>query len=471
MLAGECVVPNSTRPLSVLLVDDEEDSRLVLSQLVEAEGCRVRCASSLAEARGLIESSAPDVVISDLMLEDGRGLDLVEQLQANPNAEVILVTGQASVGTAVEALRLGAHDYLVKPVDAQRLRQLLRGLRRTHRLADEVGRLKGELRRMGRFGPLVGSSPVMQQAYDLVERVAPSDATVLLIGESGTGKELVAQAIARSSRRADGPFVAVNCGAISATLIESELFGHEKGSFTGAERRHAGCFERASGGTLFLDEITEMTADLQIRLLRVLETSTVQRVGGNEPIKVDVRIIAATNRSPEAAVEDGKLREDLYYRLHVFPMRLPPLRERGSDVEILARHFVAELNRETGTDKRLAEETVAALRRHAWPGNVRELKNVIQQIHILADDMITPDLLPSDLHARQVKDGPMLHVAAGTPLADVERRLILATLEQLGGDKRETAQRLGIALRTLYNRLSEYNGATPAANVESGEDG
>ena len=463
---------NSPRALSVLIVDDEEDSRLVISHIVAAEGCKVRTAASLEQAGQLITEAAPDVVITDLLLSDGRGTELLHRLQASPDTEVIMVTGQATVDSAVEALRLGAHDYLTKPVDVTRLRQLVRGLRRTRRLAAEVGQLKGELRRLGRFGPLVGSSPSMQQVYDLIDRVAPTDATVLLVGESGTGKELVAEAIARHSTRAEGPFVAVNCGAISPNLVESELFGHERGSFTGAERRHIGCFERATGGTLFLDEVTEMNAELQVRLLRVLETSTVQRVGGNELIKVDVRVVAATNRSPDQAVEEKKLREDLYYRLKVFPIRLPPLRERVMDIEVLARYFVEELNRETGTSKRLSDEAMDALKLHSWPGNVRELKNVVQQIFIMADDVITPELLPEDLGSRQAKEGSLLRVAVGTPLVDIEKRLILATLEHLGGDKRETAKRLGIALRTLYNRLAQYGGGpeTPPAPEEGEEE-
>ena len=462
-------MPTNARALSVLVVEDDDDTRDILTRLVRAEGCDVRAASTLEQARALISESRPDVVLTDLLLADGKGTEVLVQMQHDPGTEVIIVTGNASVDSDVEALRLGAHDYLTKPIDVPRLKQLLVGLRRTQRLTAEVGRLKGELRRLGRFGPLVGSSPAMQQVYDLIERVAPTDATVLLVGESGTGKELVAQAISKHSRRADAPFVAINCGAIAASLVESALFGHERGSFTGADRRHAGCFEQANGGTLFLDEVTEMSADLQVRLLRVLETSVVQRIGGHETIPVNVRVIAATNRSPEQAVQDGKLREDLYYRLRVFPIRLPALRERAGDIETLVRSFIEELNAEAGVEKRVTDEAMEVLRRHTWPGNVRELRNVVKQCFIMSDDAITADLLPSDLGSRQARDGAVITVGVGTPLEDVERRLILATIDQLGGDKREAAKRLGIGLRTLYNRLAAYNGTAASAADDVGD--
>src|SRR5690349_22527184 len=292
----------------------------------------------------------PDVLLTDLQLPDGQGVELVNDLEARESTEVILITGHASVESAVQALRLGASDYLVKPVDVERLRAILRRVPRTGELRAEIGELREELRKLGRYGHLLGSSPPMQKLYDQLGRVAPTSATVLLVGESGTGKELAAQTVHEMSRRKRAPFLPLNCGAVSPQLIESELFGHEKGSFTGADRQHKGYFERCIGGTLFLDEITEMPQELQVKLLRVLETGTFTRVGTNENIATDVRLIAATNRPPEAAVAEGKLREDLYHRLNVFPLNMPPLRDRTSDIELLAQHFLEVLNKqENGT--------------------------------------------------------------------------------------------------------------------------
>jgi DNA-binding NtrC family response regulator len=304
--------------------------------------------------------------------------------------------------------------------------------------------------------------------YDLIQRVAPTQATVFVTGESGTGKELVAQAIHRLSPRRGKPCVALNCGAMSPTLIESELFGHERGSFTGADRRRAGYFEEAAGGTLFLDEISEMPIELQVKLLRVLETETVTRVGATEPVKVDVRVIAASNRDSRKAVEEGTLREDLLYRLNVFPIHLPPLRERTGDIELLAEHFLSELNEREGTAKRFSQEARDRLNALGWPGNVRELKNVVERAAILADTTIEPTSLPTPV------DGPppvaaeaSLEVRVGSSISEVERRLVLATLSQLGGDKKRTAEVLGISLKTLYNRLNVYAAAGAREDVET----
>jgi DNA-binding NtrC family response regulator len=325
-----------------------------------------------------------------------------------------------------------------------------------------VSDLRGELRELGRFGPMVGRSAAMQAVYDLIARVAPTQATVFITGESGTGKELVAQTIHRLSTRRGKPMVALNCGAISPTLIESELFGHERGSFTGADRRRAGYFEEAAGGTLFLDEISEMPIELQVKLLRVLETESVTRVGASEPIRVDVRVIAASNRDPRKAVEEGTLREDLLYRLNVFPIHLPPLRERTGDVELLADHFLEELNEREGTTKRFSAAAIDRLCALAWPGNVREIKNVVERAAILADTTIEPAALPEVQggHAPQTTDAT-LQLRVGTSIAEVERRLILATLGQLEGDKKRAAEVLGISLKTLYNRLNVYAAANP----------
>lgn len=308
-----------------------------------------------------------------------------------------------------------------------------------------------------RFGILYGSSPVMEQLYQQVEKVATTDATVLLVGESGTGKELIASALHHASARRDETFVAVNCGAIPAHLIEAALFGHEKGSFTGASRQHIGYFEHASRGTLFLDEITEMPVDMQVKLLRVLESGAFLRVGGDEEVKVDVRLVAATNRDLETAVKQGNLREDLMYRLAVFPVRVPPLRERGSDIEMLALHFLQALNEKENTQKVFSRNSLDVMRSYSWPGNVRELKNVIQRAFILATDTLDIEECISDLAAKKptVHEG-YLNFFVGTPLADAQKEIILATLKHYSGNKRLTAEALGISLKTLYNRLKEY---------------
>jgi DNA-binding NtrC family response regulator len=308
-----------------------------------------------------------------------------------------------------------------------------------------------------RFGLMYGMSPVMERLYEQVERVASTDATVLLVGESGTGKELVANAIHAASMRSAEAFVAVNCGAIPAHLIEAALFGHEKGSFTGAMRQHIGYFEHASRGTLFLDEITEMPVDMQVKLLRVLESGTFMRVGGDEEVKVDVRLVAATNRDLEDAVKQGNLREDLMYRLAVFPVRVPPLRERGGDIELVAQQFLRELNEKDGSHKVFSRSSMEVMRSYSWPGNVRELKNVVHRAFILGTDTLDIEECISDLASKKptVHEG-YLNFFVGTPLADAQREIILATLKHYSGNKRLTAEALGISLKTLYNRLKEY---------------
>ena len=308
---------------------------------------------------------------------------------------------------------------------------------------------------------LIGRSASMSRVRELIERVGPTDATVLLVGESGTGKELVAEAVHRRSSRAGGPFVAVNCGAIPELLIEAELFGHEKGSFTGAIRTQSGFFERADGGTLFLDEITEMPIEMQVPLLRFLESRRYFKVGGRQEIAADVRVIAATNRAPHDAIRNRKLREDLYYRLAVFPLELPPLRERDEDAGALAEHFLALLNVASGTRKRLSQNSRDLARRYSWPGNVRELRHAIERSFILADDTLElADALEWDSRRSQFAgngDGNTLQVAIGSRLRDVEKSLIEATLEHFAGNKRHTADALGCSLKTLYNKLNTYS--------------
>jgi DNA-binding NtrC family response regulator len=313
----------------------------------------------------------------------------------------------------------------------------------------------------------------MQRVYEQVARVATTAVTVLVQGESGTGKELVAQTIHQLSRRRTRPFLAINCGAISPHLMESEIFGHEKGSFTGANRQHHGFFERANGGTLFLDEITEMPQDLQVKLLRVLETGTFNRVGSTDTQSADVRVVAATNRIPDKAVAEGKLREDLLYRLNVFPIRLPPLRERSEDVPLLADHFLQEICKSEGKPKRFAPAAYAAMNAYDWPGNVRELRNVVQRAFVMAQDaIITNEWLELDSQrTTRPEDGPFLSIRVGSSIADAERSLVLATLEHFGGQKERTAAALGVSLKTLYNRLKEYSaeGLIPPSSLGNGE--
>ena len=450
--------------LTALVVEDDDGFRDSLAALVAREDFDVVQAASRAEALAALAEHPPDVAFIDLVLPDGDGMALLHDESASAHCEFVVITGNASVESAVSALREGASDYLTKPIDRPRLKTILAGVARTHRLKQEVESLREELREMGRFGPLVGRSPAMQPVYDLLSRVGPTRATVLLTGESGTGKELAAETIHRLSRRSEAPFFAVNCGAITQTLIDSELFGHEKGSFTGADKSRQGYFENAEGGTLFLDEFTEMPLESQVKLLRVLETGKLMRVGGSAALDVDVRVIAATNRDPQQAIADGKLREDLFYRLNVFPIALPPLRERGEDIELLARHFLDQLNTREKTHKRLSPEADARLRAYAWPGNVRELKNAVERAAILADEAIGAELLPEPgtapvPNAATSASGPMLQVRVGSSLEELERRMILATLNELGGDKRRTAEVLGISLKTLYNRLNQYGAA------------
>ncbi len=450
----------------VLIVDDDVNTRDALVEITAAEGFSTAVAGNIREAQAQIMRQRPDVVLIDLKLPDGSGMDLFNDIESRATTEIVLITGHASVETAVEALRLGAADYLTKPINFKRLKALLSRIPRTVDLKEEIGVLRSELRRLGHFGQMLGAAPAMQKLYNHIGRVAPTEATVLLLGESGTGKELAAQTIHELSLRQKHPFLPVNCGAISPQLIESEIFGHEKGSFTGADRQHKGYFERANGGTLFLDEITEMPIELQVKLLRVLETGTFMRIGSNQEIETDVRVIAATNRDPETAVSEGKLRLDLYHRLNVFPLRIPPLRERGSDIELLAQHFLEELNAAHGTSKVLSADGLACLSNYHWPGNVRELRNYIQRAFILSDHTIDAAAL-APVITTQSPVGMTLAIPVGTSLAEVDRKLIYATLELCGGVKKRAADILGISLKTLYNRLEEYG---PYDGMHKGEE-
>ena len=451
----------------VLIVDDDSNSAQMLSALVASEGFSTAVAGSLREARQQLMLMPADAVLLDLRLPDGSGLDLFETVDLIGDAQVVLITGHASIDTSVQALRVGAADYLVKPVNIGQLKRVLGRLRQSDSVREQLVSLNETLRLSGSFGRLIGSSLPMRRVYQQIERVAPTAVSVLLVGESGTGKEVVAQTIHELSRRRSKGFLAVNCGAMSPQLIESELFGHEKGSFTGAMRQHHGHFERAHEGTLFLDEITEMPLELQVKLLRVLESGTFIRVGSEDPIETDVRIIAATNRNPLAAVRAGKLREDLYYRLDVFQIALPPLRDRKDDIELLSAAFLHSINDGDGPDRRFSPAALEQLRHYHWPGNVRELRNVVQRSAIMADDQeIDEVVLPEEESEMRVAGGSRalpgddadacLRVRIGSSIAQVERQLIMATLDRYDGSRERTAEVLGISLKTLYNRMREY---------------
>jgi DNA-binding NtrC family response regulator len=452
----------------VLIVDDDPETREALVSIIAADGLTTATAGDLREARIHLVRQTPDVVFTDLQLPDGSGVDLFEDLDPRSGVEIVVITGHATVESAVTALKMGASDYLVKPINMQRVKAVLDRLPRAGDLKAQIGTLRGELRRMGRFGLMLGSSPAMQSVYDQVGRVAPTAASVLLVGESGTGKEVAAQTIHELSLRRKHAFLAVNCGAISPNLIESEMFGHERGSFTGADRQHKGYFERASGGTIFLDEITEMPAELQVKFLRVLETGMFMRVGTTKEIETDVRVIAATNRDPEEAVLEGKLRLDLYHRLNVFPISLPPLRDRGNDVWLLAQAFLDELNERHGSSKHFPPAVKDMMLSYPWPGNVRELKNYVQRAFIMAaPDADSTAAVPLQISLSKPSTGTAVTIPFGTSLASADRQLILATLEQCGGVKTRAAEILGISLKTLYNRLVEYGEDAKSATSES----
>ena len=428
-----------------LIVDDDPTSRSALAELIARDGFTTVLAASLAEAREHFDP-VPDLVLVDLVLPDGSGMELLSEPSIAHQSDIVLITGHGSVETSVNAMRLGAVDYLTKPLDSQKLQGIL----------TRVAQPGAGPSRQG-FGRLIGTSPPMQRLFASMARIAPTDATVLIIGESGTGKELVAQTLHELSARAAGPYLAVNCGAVSPNLIESELFGHEKGSFTGATRQHTGFFERANGGTLFLDEVTEMPLDLQVRLLRVLESHTVSRVGSTETIATDVRVIAATNRDPYQAVKSGKLREDLLYRLQVVPLHVPPLRERTGDIALLTGHFLSQLNEKGSTNKMFSPSALERMERYDWPGNVRELCNVVQRAWILADGRaITQPVLQRETVLGTVSPAATgFQVSVGESLADVERRLILHTVQRCR-TREEAARMLKISTKTLYNKLRVY---------------
>ncbi len=445
----------------VLIVEDDPATRSGLTELVRAWGFTADEAADGAEALEKITAFRPSIVVTDLVMPRMSGIELLKALQPEiDNIKVILLTAQGTVDTAVEAVKAGAEDYLTKPLDPNKLHRLLERLAELNDHKRENQALRRQLNDRGRFGRIIGNSAAMRALYQVLEQAAPTPASMLILGESGTGKELVAQTIHQLSPRASHPFVAINCAAIPDTLLESEIFGHEKGAFTGATDRRAGCFELADRGTLFLDEIAEMTPATQVKLLRVLQERKFRRLGGRTEQEVDVRVLAATNIDPVTAIREGRLREDLYYRLNVFTISLAPLRDRKDDLALLIQAFVDEFNaRDNRNVKRVAPAAMRQLEHYDWPGNVRELRNVIERAIILArGDVIEPAHLPVFGPAPAAGAGAVngLTIAPGMTVDEAEQKLIVATLDSAGGNKTRAAEMLGISLKTLHNKLNRF---------------
>jgi DNA-binding NtrC family response regulator len=446
----------------ILVVDDEAASRKGLRALLTREGYRVEEAADGLEALETARAFRPAVVIADLVMPRMGGLELLKALQDElPFTSIILLTGQGTIETAVQAMKDGAYDYLSKPVDVTRLTVVLgRALERAG-IAREVALLRRQVE--GGEGPaLLGRSAAMKEVLRQVELAAASTAPVLVLGESGTGKELVARSLHALSPRANGPFVGVNCAAIPETLLESEIFGHEKGAFTGAADRRLGCFEMADGGTLLLDEVAEMHGAVQAKFLRVLEEGSFRRIGGRAEIRVDVRVVAATNKDPAAAIREGVLREDLFYRLNVFPIALPSLRERAEDIPLLAEAFLQASAAKNGKAvKAISPEALRLLQQSPWPGNIRELRNAIERAVILCrGEAIEPAHLPETVRRppEGARPAAAVTVPVGSTVDEAEKALILQTLEFTGQNKSRAAEILGISLKTLHNKLNRYRG-------------
>ena len=449
----------------VLIVEDDPSTRSGLAELVQAWGFVTDEAPDGEDALRKITTVRPAIIVSDLVMPRMGGRELLRALRDQlSDITFILLTAQGTVESAVEAIKDGAYDYLSKPVDPQRLRILLQKSLERQATLREVRTLRRQLRDSGSFGRIIGNSAGIRAVYRVIEQSAPTNASVLISGESGTGKELVAKTIHELSPRQAFPFVAINCAAIPETLLESEIFGHEKGAFTGAHDRRTGVFELAHRGTLFLDEIAEMQPATQVKLLRVLQERTFRRLGGRQEQTVDVRVIAATNVNPLDASRSGKLREDLFYRLNVFNIELPPLRDRKDDIPLLVQSFLHEFNRINNKSVRAVEQDVMyVLEHYPWPGNIRELRNVMERATILAEgDFIEMKHLPPTLVAKGEESLPTLTIAPGTTVDEAERRLIVLTLEHCRNNKTRAAEVLGISLKTLHNKLNRMKEETGA---------
>jgi DNA-binding NtrC family response regulator len=454
----------SSADTRILVVDDEEIVRESLSGWLEKDGYDVACAPDGRFAVDRMKGERWNVVLVDLKMPGMDGLQVLEEARRlQPEAAVILMTAYATVDTAVAAMKLGAFDYLVKPFDPEELSILMQKVVAQQSLVRENAVLRKALKKEHRFRDLVSKSPSMQKVFELAQVAARSNSTILVLGESGTGKEVLARTIHAESPRAEGPFVAVSCAALTETLLESELFGHERGSFTGATARRKGKFELARGGTLFLDEVGDISSKLQLDLLRVLEERKLHRVGGEEPIDVDVRVVAATNRDLRKAVGDGSFREDLFYRLNVIPVTLPPLRERKEDIPLLVEHFLDRLEAELKRRVRVSPEAMGALLAHTWPGNVRELRNVLERGAVVAQGEVVK-LADLGLAPPPGKAAP--HPGGPASLEDVERRHIAEVLAHAGGNVSQAARLLGIDRVTLYHKMKKYQLTREGADAE-----
>jgi DNA-binding NtrC family response regulator len=456
-------------PVKVLIVEDEPNALMGLAELISGWGYRTETARDGIEGWEKARAWSPDIVVTDLKMPRMDGIGLLTKLTEdgsgmNVNLVVIVLTAMGSIDLAVDAMKMGAYDFLQKPVDPTRLRTILANATRQRETEIELEVTRRRLRETGVLGGLVGTSPPMREILTLIERIAPSNVSVLITGESGTGKELVARTLHGLSQRKSRPFVAVNCAAIPETLIESEIFGHEKGAFTGAVEKRAGCFELAAGGTLLLDEIGEMPAGTQAKLLRVLEERKLRRLGGRTEQDVDVRVLAATNRDPEKAVADGSLRADLFYRLNVFHIAMPPLRDHLEDLPAMADAMIAEMNaRHSRKVTGVAPSMLDRMMAYDWPGNGRELRNAIERAVILCPDgtpldagHLPPNFGKSHSATALALDAGLVPVRVGSTVDEGERLLILRTLEATGQNKTRAAEILGISLKTLHNKLKEY---------------
>jgi DNA-binding NtrC family response regulator len=440
----------------VLIADDERHIAEGLQMLLAEEGYDVETATDGRKAWDKVSSGEFGLVLADLKMPKMDGLELFANMrESGIDSEIIIITGKGTVASAVEAMRHGAYDYLTKPLDVERLKALIPKALDKYQVRSANRELQKRLESMSRYGDMLGQSEVMIRIYNIIEAVAPSSASVLIVGESGTGKELVARALHNKSNRAKGPFVALNCGAFPREILENELFGHEKGAFTGAINEKPGAFEQADGGTLFLDEVAEMEPDIQVKFLRALEQRAFRRLGGKKEVQVDIRVVAATNKNVEEALRDGKLRDDLYHRLAVIPLHLPPLREREGDVRLLAEEFLRSFAREQ--DKAitgLSEGALEYITTYRWPGNVRELKNSLERAVILAkgETIEVSDLLPRHLAYEETE----IHIPIGSSLEDSERQLTLKTFAFTSGDHRKTARILGVTQKVLKEKLQKY---------------
>jgi len=449
----------------ILIVDDEASARHALSEILSDEGYQVKMAGDGFRAIAAAQEFLPDLVLTDLKMPGMDGMGLLSRLkEIHPETSVVLMTAFGAVESAVQAMRAGASNYLTKPLNSDELLLVIDRCLEGVALRREARSLRDKLSERYDFSNIVGHSAEMRAVFKGVEQVAQSRATVLITGESGTGKELIASALHHNSERKERPFVKLHCAALAETLLESELFGHERGAFTGADRRRIGRFEQADGGTLFLDEIGEISAATQVKLLRVLQEHEFERVGGNQTVKVDVRLIAATNRDLKQQVALGKFREDLYYRLNVINLHLPPLRERPDDIPSLAMHFVRRFAAENDkTVDRIDPSAMRLLCAHRFPGNVRELENVIERAVVLVDGpAILPKHLPAELDSAE-DDESRLPRIPGASLAELERFAILRTLEQVGGSTTQAARILGISVRKVQYRLRDYAEAPKAS--------